>query len=148
LSIGGDLVELKDCMNFLLSVSQNKVFKYFSKLLEEHGVTPAQYGVLNCLWKEGQLSPKQIGAMVCLEAPTISGILDKMQKVNLIERSVDSNNRRNVLVTPTSKSNEIREKVESATKNMNNKVLQTLSDNQIKELKKALKTIIDADFYS
>jgi DNA-binding MarR family transcriptional regulator len=139
-------MELKDCMNFLLSVSQNKVFKYFSKLLEVHGVTPAQYGVLNCLWKEGQLSPKQIGAMVYLEAPTISGILDKMQKSNLIERSVDPNNRRNVLVTATPKSYEIREKVESATSDMNNKVLQNLSDKEQDGLKKGLETIINADF--
>ncbi|NMH74595.1 MarR family transcriptional regulator [Bacillus sp. RO2] len=139
-------MELKDCMNFLLSVSQNKVFKYFSKLLEVHGVTPAQYGVLNCLWKEGQLSPKQIGAMVYLEAPTISGILDKMQKANLIERSVDPNNRRNVLVTATPKSYEIKEKVESATSDMNNKVLQNLSDKEQDGLKKGLETIINADF--
>ncbi|WP_050182139.1 MarR family winged helix-turn-helix transcriptional regulator [Domibacillus robiginosus] len=139
-------MELKDCMNFLLSVSQNKVFKYFSKLLEDYGVTPAQYGVLNCLWKEGQLSPKQIGEMVHLEAPTVSGILDKMQKADLIERSVDSKNRRNVLVTATSKSHEIREKVEFATITLNNKVLQNLSDIEKDELKKALETIINADF--
>lgn len=139
-------MELKDCMNFLLSVSQNKVFKYFSKLLEVHGVTPAQYGVLNCLWKEGQLSPKQIGAMVYLEAPTISGILDKMQKANLIDRSIDPNNRRNVLVTATPKSYEIREKVEFATSDMNNKVLQKLSDKEKDGLKKALEIIIKTDF--
>ncbi|MGE7651197.1 MULTISPECIES: MarR family winged helix-turn-helix transcriptional regulator [Bacillaceae] len=139
-------MELKDCMNFLLSVSQNKVFKYFSKLLEDYGVTPAQYGVLNCLWKEGQLSPKQIGEMVYLEAPTVSGILDKMQKADLIERSVDPKNRRNVLVTATPKSHEIREKVESATITLNNKVLQNLSDIEKDELKKALETIINADF--
>ena len=139
-------MELKDCMNFLLSVSQNKVFKYFSKLLEEHGVTPAQYGVLDCLWKEGQLSPKQIGAMVYLEAPTISGILDKMQKANLIDRSVDPNNRRNVLVTATPKSYEIKEKVEAATRDMNSKVLQNLTDKEKDGLKKALETIIKADF--
>jgi len=139
-------MELKDCMNFLLSVSQNKVFKYFSKLLEDYGVTPAQYGVLNCLWKEGQLSPKQIGEMVYLEAPTVSGILDKMQKADLIERSVDPKNRRNILVTATPKSHEIREKVESATITLNNKVLQNLSDIEKDELKKALETIINADF--
>ncbi|MFI8716152.1 MarR family winged helix-turn-helix transcriptional regulator [Brevibacillus brevis] len=139
-------MELKDCMNFLLSVSQNKVFKYFSKLLEDYGVTPAQYGVLNCLWREGQLSPKQIGEMVYLEAPTVSGILDKMQKADLIERSVDSKNRRNVLVTATPKSHEIREKVEFATITLNNKVLQNLSDIEKDELKKALETIINADF--
>ncbi|KWU61056.1 MarR family transcriptional regulator [Bacillus mycoides] len=139
-------MELKDCMNFLLSVSQNKVFKYFSKLLEDYGVTPAQYGVLNCLWKEGQLSPKQIGEMVYLEAPTVSGILDKMQKADLIERSVDPKNRRNVLVTATPKSHEIREKVESATITLNNKVLQNLSDIEQDLLKKALETIMNADF--
>ncbi|MCM2983326.1 MarR family winged helix-turn-helix transcriptional regulator [Niallia circulans] len=139
-------MELNNCMNFLLSVSQNKVFKYFSKLLEEYGVTPAQYGVLNCLWKEGQLSPKQIGEMVYLEAPTVSGILDKMQKAGLIERSVDPNNRRNVLVTATSKSNSIKEDIESATINLNTMVLQNLSDNEQNVLKKALETIIKSDF--
>ncbi|MGE7610509.1 MarR family winged helix-turn-helix transcriptional regulator [Peribacillus frigoritolerans] len=139
-------MELKDCMNFLLSASQNKVFKYFSKLLEEYGVTPAQYGVLNCLWREGQLSPKQIGEMVYLEAPTVSGILDKMQKAELIERSVDPKNRRNVLVMATQKSKEIRDEVEVATIRLNNKVLQNLSDNDKVVLKKALNTIIKSDF--
>ena len=119
---------IKRVHKFLLSVSQNKVFKYFSKLLEEYGLTPAQYGVLNCLWREGQLSPKQIGELVYLEAPTVSGILDKMQKADLIERSVDPKNRRNVLVVATQKSTEIRDKVEAATIKLNNTVLQNLSD--------------------
>ncbi|GEL04718.1 MarR family winged helix-turn-helix transcriptional regulator [Rummeliibacillus stabekisii] len=139
-------MELKECINFLLSVSQNKVFKYFSKLLEEYGVTPAQYGVLNCLWREGQLSPKQIGEMVHLEAPTVSGILDKMQKAGLIERSVDPNNRRNVLVIATQKSNEIREEVEVATNKLNDKVLQDLTESDTEALKKALEAIIKSDF--
>ncbi|MCA1054239.1 MarR family transcriptional regulator [Rossellomorea aquimaris] len=139
-------MELKECMNFLLSVSQNKVFKYFSKLLEEHGVTPAQYGVLNCLWREGQLSPKQIGTMVYLEAPTISGILDKMQKAGLIERSVDPNSRRNVLVSATPKAYELREKIEAATRTMNEKVLENLSETEKEGLKKGLESIINAEF--
>ncbi|MCM3315256.1 MarR family transcriptional regulator [Rummeliibacillus stabekisii] len=139
-------MELKECINFLLSVSQNKVFKHFSKLLEEYGVTPAQYGVLNCLWREGQLSPKQIGEMVHLEAPTVSGILDKMQKAELIERSVDPNNRRNVLVIATEKSNEIREEVEAATNKLNDKVLQDLTESDTEALKKALEAIIKSDF--
>ncbi|HDR6276419.1 MULTISPECIES: MarR family winged helix-turn-helix transcriptional regulator [Bacillus] len=139
-------MELKECINFLLSVSQNKVFKYFSKLLEEYGLTPAQYGVLNCLWREGQLSPKQIGELVYLEAPTVSGILDKMQKADLIERSVDPKNRRNVLVVATQKSTEIRDKVEAATIKLNNTVLQNLSDSDKVVLKKALDIIIKSNF--
>lgn len=136
-------MELSECINFLLSVSQNKVFKYFSKLLEEFDLTPAQYGVLNCLWREGQLSPKQIGELVYLEASTVSGILDKMQKADLIERTIDPKNRRNILVEATQKSLAIREKVEAATIELNNIALQNLSNDDKVVLKKALYTIIN-----
>lgn len=139
-------MELKDCINFLLSASQNKVFKHFSILLEEYGLTPAQYGVLNCLRNEGQLSPKQIAELLHLEAPTVSGILDKMQKADLIERSVDPNNRRNVLVVATKKSTEMKSKVEEVTVNLNNTALQNLSDSDKIILKKALQTIITTNF--
>ncbi|PRS74076.1 MarR family transcriptional regulator [Bacillus sp. GBSW2] len=136
-------MELLECINFLLSVSQNKVFKYFSKLLEESDLTPAQYGVLNCLWREGQLSPKQIGELVYLEASTVSGILDKMQKADLIERTIDPNNRRNILVEATQKSLVIRDQVEAATIELNKTALQNLSNDDKVVLKKALSTIIN-----
>ncbi len=136
-------MELSECINFLLSVSQNKVFKYFSKLLEESDLTPAQYGVLNCLWREGQLSPKQIGELVYLEASTVSGILDKMQKADLIEHTIDPNNRRNILVEATQKSLDIRDQVEAATIELNKTALQNLSNDDKVVLKKALSTIIN-----
>ena len=136
-------MELSECINFLLSVSQNKVFKYFSKLLEESDLTPAQYGVLNSLWREGQLSSKQIGELVYLEASTVSGILDKMQKADLIERTIDPNNRRNILVEATQKSLVIRDQVEAATIELNKTALQNLSNDDKVVLKKALSTIIN-----
>ncbi|KOY83455.1 MarR family transcriptional regulator [Lysinibacillus macroides] len=139
-------MELQECINFLLSTSQNKVFKYFSKLLEEYNVTPAQYGVLNCLWREGQLLPKQIGEMLYLEAPTVSGILDKMQKAGLIERSIAPDNRRTVLVVATPKANELKEKIEKATMELNQIAFQNLSSSEQAVLKKALYTIINTQF--
>ncbi len=139
-------MELQECINFLLSTSQNKVFKYFSKLLEEYNVTPAQYGVLNCLWREGQLLPKQIGEMLYLEAPTVSGILDKMQKAGLIERSIAPNNRRTVLVVATPKAHELKEKIEKATMELNQIAFQNLSSSEQAVLKNALYTIIKTPF--
>ncbi len=138
-------MELKECVNYLLSVSQNKVFKHFSGLLEEFGLTPAQYGVLNCLWSEGQLSPKQIAESMYLEATTVSGILDKMQKAGFIERSIDPNNRRNVLVVATPKAESIRKGVESATAQMNQAALQNLSPDEQAALLKGLAAIIETE---
>lgn len=138
-------MELNECVNYLLSVSQNKVFKYFSGLLEEFGLTPAQYGVLNCLWSEGQLSPKQIAESMHLEATTVSGILDKMQKAGFIERSIDPDNRRNVLVVATPKAASIREQVEDATAQMNQSALQNLSSAEQAALLKGLAAIIETE---
>ncbi|ANU09689.1 MarR family transcriptional regulator [Planococcus antarcticus DSM 14505] len=139
-------MELNNCINYLLSISQNKVFKHLSKLLEEYDLTPAQYGVLNCLWREGELSPKQIGAMIHLEASTVSGILDKMQKAGFIERSIDPENRRNILVVTTKKSVAIQKDVEATTERLNQTVLQDMSDSEKEVLKKSLETIIQSEF--
>lgn len=138
-------MELTECINYLLSVSQNKVFKHFSGLLEPFGLTPAQYGVLNCLWREGQLSPKQIAESMHLEATTVSGILDKMQKAGFIERSIDPSNRRNVWVVATPKAISIREQVESATTQMNQAALQNVSPSDRAALLRGLTAIVETE---
>ena len=44
-------MELNQCINYLLTTSQHRVFQEVSKRLENYDVTPVQYGVLHCLWK-------------------------------------------------------------------------------------------------
>lgn len=135
-------MELFECMNFLLSVSQNKVFKRFSEDLKKYGLTPAQYGVLNCLWKYETLSPKQISEKLYLEPSTVSGILDKMQHAGFIERSVDENNRRNILVFCTSKSYSLQTEIEKTVENLNNQLTEKISASELKIVKQVLEQMI------
>lgn len=136
-------MEVRECINFLLGASQNVVFKYFAKELSEYGVTPSQYGVLNCLWQYGDLSPSRIREILSLEASSVSGILDRMQKSGLIDRHIDQNNRRIIIVSPTEKSMEVKDGVEAVVREMNDKFLEPFSDEERIILKKALLTIID-----
>lgn len=138
-------MEVRNCINFLLSSSQNAVFKYFAKRLSEYGITPSQYGVLNCLWQYGDISPSRIREILILEAPSVSGILDRMQKNGLIERHIDQNNQRAIIVCVTEKSMAIKDGVETVVSEMNNKFLEPFSDEERKILKKALLTIIDIE---
>lgn len=134
---------LNECINFLLSVSQHKVFKYYSQLLQEYDITPAKAGILTCLWSEKQVTPKQIGNWLYLEAPTISGLLDKMQKQGLINREIDPNNRRVVFVTTTEKADALKQNIELVTEKMNQTVVQNLSAEEVSVLKKAMNKLID-----
>ncbi|MDH8678149.1 MarR family transcriptional regulator [Fusibacter bizertensis] len=136
-------MEVRECINFLLGASQNVVFKYFAKQLSDYGLTPSQYGVLNCLWQYGDLSPSKIREILSLEASSVSGILDRMQKSGLVDRHIDENNRRIIIVTPTEKSMEVKDDVEAVVREMNQKFLEPFSDEERIILRKALTTIID-----
>lgn len=135
-------MELESCINYLLSVSQNTVFQYFSQQLSVHNITPAQYGVLNCLWNEEPLTPKQIGERLHLEASTISTILDKMQNNDLIARSIEPNNRRNILVFTTPKAILIKPSVEKVVLEMNNYFLEEFTPEERENLSMLLLSII------
>ncbi|MGY0394487.1 MULTISPECIES: MarR family winged helix-turn-helix transcriptional regulator [unclassified Fusobacterium] len=136
-------MEINQCINYLLTISQNKVFQYFSESLKELKITPAQYGVLSCLWKNTPQTPKQIGSTLYLEASSISGILDRMQKNELITREIDSTNRRNILIYPTAKANSLKADVERIVEELNSHFLSDLSHSEQEILKKLLLHIID-----
>jgi len=138
-------MELSQCINFMLSTAENTVFKYFSHKLSQYNITPGQYGVLNCLWSYGELTPKQISELLVLEASSISGILDRMQKNDLIERNIHPNNRRIIIVTPTEKANRLRHDVEDIVRDMNNKFMASLSNEEKRIFTCTLKMIIDMD---
>lgn len=138
-------MDVRNCINFLLSSSQNTVFKYFSKQLSEYGITPSQYGVLNCLWQYGDISPSRIREILNLEASSVSGILDRMQKNELIKRHIDQNNQRAIIVSPTEKSMAIKGGVEKIVDEMNQKFLDSFSEEEKTLLKKMLSTIMDMD---
>ena len=138
-------MELVRCINFLLSAAQHNVFQYLSSQLAPHGITPGQYGVLNCLWTHKELTPKQIGEILHLEASSISGILDRMQKSGLIERMTDPDNRRAVLVSPTQKAIELQLPVERIIDDMNTYVMESFSDQEREALLQYLTVIANRE---
>lgn len=137
---------LNDCMNFLLSVSQHKVFKYYSKLLEEADLTPAQAGILNRVFEQEKITPKEIGQLLVLEAPTVSGILNKMQAQGLITRMTDETNRRIVWVEATTQGKSLQHEIEKAMTTLNQEVLKEFTPIEQKTIKVLLAKLIQADF--
>lgn len=137
-------MELKECINYLLTTAQHTVFQYLSQKLSDYDITPSQYGVLNCLWSEnGKSTPKQIADSLKLETSTISGILDRMQKKNLIERIINIENRREILVIITDKGWELKEPILKIIDEVNQDILSGFSEEENNFLKKALTNIAE-----
>lgn len=135
-------MELHQCLNFLLSVSQHQVHQHLADELTPYELTPTQYGVLNTLWTHGELTPKEIGSFLHLKASSISTVLDKMQKQQLIERQVDPSNRRTILVTATEKAKALQPDVEQVIQKMNHHFLNKLEADEAEKLIATLQKLI------
>lgn len=89
-------MELKDCINYLLTNAQNTVHLHFKTQLQPFDITPAQYMALYFLSKEGSLSPSKLAELCRLDTSTMTGILTRMEKKGLIERQHCTSDRRSV----------------------------------------------------
>ena len=139
-------MELKECINFLLTNAQHNVFRYLSKRLSEYDVTPVQHGVLSCIMGKSYDTPKHLAENLSLETSTISGILDRMQKKGLIDRVVNKEDRREVQVRITEKGRELEDKIGVITDEVNAEVLKNFTDDEIAYIKNSLRTIASGNF--
>ena len=134
-------MEFPNCINYLLTVAQHEVFQEFSARLAPFGVTPGQYGVLNCLWSAGSATPKEIGQALRLENSTVSGVLDRMQKRGFIDRVLDPNDMRSIQVVATEAGMAIREDVLRTVEELNIRILEGFSPEQQDILRASLQSI-------
>ena len=134
-------MQLEECVNYLLTTAQHSVFLKMTEKLSVFEITPVQYAVLYCLWESDQRSPKEIAERLKLENSTISGILERMEKKGLIQRSISKVDRRFIQVILTEKGKNLKEDVIKAVEQVNNEVLAVFSNDEREALKNYLRTL-------
>ena len=134
-------MELTQCINYLLTAAQHKVFQQMSAKLEPLDITPVQYGVLYCLWETDKTKPKEIANELQLENSTISGILERMEKKGLICRHISKEDRRYIEIELTDKGAALRDETLAAVEEVNRKVLSITNPQEQETLKDMLRRL-------
>ena len=100
---------------FVLSQIHHLSKRIFNKILKEHNIeiNPGQGRILFVLWREDNLSIQEIGQRTSLGPSTLTGMLDRMEEAELLERQAHPKDRRKQVICLTQK-----------TKNMNKKYLE------------------------
>lgn len=137
----GESMELRSCINYLLTTAQHEVNQQISARLKEFDLTPAQYGILNYLWENTVATPKELAQMLQVENSTMSGILDRLQKKGLIERHTDENDRRSVQVMMTQEGNQLKAAVLDTVAKLNTEVLDRIDEEKRESFLDCLRTI-------
>ena len=131
---------VEDRLIFLISKVYQKIIinlqKAFSKTNIE--VTPVQAMLLFFLQKNNGLSLTQISQGLMLENPTVTGLIDRLEKSGYVKRSDHPNDRRVYLVYLTEKGSRVAEKALPIVKKLNEEIKEGYSKKEIDAFKKVL----------
>ena len=92
---------LNNQLCFALYAATNSIIRYYRIYLNEIGITYTQYLVLLVLWELENCSIKDIAKTLKLDSPTITPIVQKLEKMNLVKRQRSDKDERMVLVSLT-----------------------------------------------
>ncbi|MBQ9032306.1 MAG: MarR family transcriptional regulator [Parasporobacterium sp.] len=121
-------LSFESCINYLLTNAQRRTHAVFSKGLEEFNVTPGQSAVLEILWTCGDQTPSFLASQLKLELPTLSGVLDKLQKKGFINRIINQENQRTIIVSLTEAGKLLEDPIKERVAILNNKLLKGIND--------------------
>ena len=92
---------LKNQLCFALYAATNSIIRYYRIYLNEIGITYTQYLVLLVLWELENCSIKKIAEVLKLDSPTITPIVQKLEKLSLVKRVRSTLDERVVIVSLT-----------------------------------------------
>jgi len=112
-----------DCILFRLAKAYQKVQSKWKSRLNNYGLTPMQFLVLEALYEEEGLSVGEIGKKLVLDNATLSGVLDRMVESGWIRKNTADEDRRLLQIFLTPKAKEFKTKLIQEGKEANEEVL-------------------------
>jgi homoprotocatechuate degradation regulator HpaR len=79
----------------------------FRPVLREHGLTEQQWRVIRALADSDEIDASELARRSFLLAPSLTRILQFLEKEQLVQRTLDSNDQRRSVLTLTAKGREI-----------------------------------------
>ncbi len=98
---------LSGSVGFLLARTARSLKRALEGRLSEHNITATQYVVLEVLRERDGVSLSLLGRKLYFDNPTITGIVDRMERDGLVERRRIANDRRVINVFLTAKGKEL-----------------------------------------
>jgi DNA-binding MarR family transcriptional regulator len=86
--------------------------KLYRPLLEPLGLTYPQYLVMLALWERSGISVKELGEQLHLDSGTLTPLLKRLEKMDLVDRRRNPEDERQVSITLTKSGEELRAKAQ------------------------------------
>ncbi len=98
--------EFSQHVGFYIQEIYRKTTILLNKALEPYDLTYSQFRILNCLWKKGDLTQKEILAIISVQPSTLTGVIDLLVEKKMVERigEISDGRLKKITLTPKGKS--------------------------------------------
>ncbi|MFX1366284.1 MAG: MarR family winged helix-turn-helix transcriptional regulator [Promethearchaeota archaeon] len=97
-----DSFSIIDIYNSIYKI-KSKLDKFQRKIAKNLNLTLTQYCILRQLWKINCLQFKELATGCHITPPTLTGVIDTMEKKDLVTREINPNDRRSLIIKCTEK---------------------------------------------
>ena len=128
------MIDNFDRTDFLMGRLHRSLRRNYDRQLKSFNLTPCQFEVLITLWGEDGIVISELGRRVLRDGPTITGVVDRMEKKMLVKRERDPRDRRVVKVLLTDKARNMKKQLFTTKKHVFRKITSNLSTGEINNL--------------
>ena len=136
-------MNVDDCIFFLIAKAKQAGAAFWGQKVAHLNVTAAQAVVLNFLRDEDDVTSHALGQRLQITSATMTGILDRLEKMELIERKPNPEDRRAILVCLTQRGLDLADKINDIVADANNEFLHGLTRDEKTFLRDILKRIVE-----
>lgn len=135
--------DLTSYLCFSMRAAMKKIEKNLSLQLEGTGVTIPQSFILSYLLNDDGATLKEIGNKSLIDSSSMTVLIDKLEKDGLVERQLDTQDRRAIRVFVTEKGREVAVKVVEIGRKFNSHLYDLLGEGNQKEFIHGVNNIIN-----
>ena len=133
--------EVFDILTGKISTTINRaLLRAFAQ--EDVNITTEQWSVMSCLWHEEKITQQQLCDLTSKNKPSMTRLIDNMEKNNLVFRHSHPTDRRVNLIHLTKAGADLREKVTGIVQSVVDRALMDISENDVAISRQVLTKII------
>ena len=106
------MARLDEHLCFLKDVATRRMTKFYNRRLRKFAITYNHLFILTCLWEQEGVNVKDLSKQLLLDSSSLTGHLDRMERVGLVVRKDDPDDRRAVRVFLTDKGRRLKKQLE------------------------------------
>ena len=136
----------KNCLCFAMGKASRKMTKVYREKLTRFGLTQPQFFLLTVLFEEDDLLISALAEKVAMDKSALTGLLDRLERDDLVQRKSSPQDRRITKVRLTPKSEGLRQELTQLYQEINAFFLSRLSEEEKQVFEKVIAKLEAADY--